>query len=98
MKHISANLSPKLAALAKRARATVTLADRVRAALAGPEKSHVVSASYRDETLVVLTDSAAWAVHIRLAQDHLLASVSSEGETQFTKLKVRVASPESATP
>jgi hypothetical protein len=76
--------------LERRAQATVDLAARVRSALPGPEKEHVVSATYKAETLVVLADSAAWATHIRYAQQDLLAQLRSAGETRFTKLKVKV--------
>jgi hypothetical protein len=93
MKHISSNLGPKLEALAQRAQASLDLAGIVRNALAGPEKTHVVSASYREATLVVLTDSAAWCAQIRLAQRELLETVNRASERQFTKLKVRVSAP-----
>ncbi len=76
--------------LERRVQATVDLAARVRAALHGGEKEHVVSASYRGDTLVIITDSAAWAPHIRYAQEHVLRQLHAAGETQFTKLKVKV--------
>ena len=98
MKHISSNMGSKLEALAQRAQATLDLADIVRNALAGPEKTHVVSASYRDTTLVVLMDSAAWCAQIRLAQREFLAAVNRTSEMQFTKLKVRVSAPAGQSP
>jgi hypothetical protein len=96
MKHISSNMGSKLEALAQRAQATLELADIVRNALADPEKTHVVSASYREATLVVLMDSAAWCAQIRLGQRELLATVNRTSEMQFTKLKVRVSAPAAA--
>ena len=89
-KPLSEGLGPILAKLERRAQETVDLATRVRDALTGPEKDHVLSATYKDVTLVVLADSAAWATHIRYAQTELLARLQAAGETRFTKLKVKV--------
>ncbi len=90
LKPIGAHLGALFQNLERRVQAHVDLAERVRQALPAPEKDHVVSASYRDDTLVVSTDSAAWASHIRYAQTQLLTALNSAGETQFTKMKVRV--------
>ncbi len=87
---VSEGLGPLLAELERRAKATVDLAASVRAALTGPEKDHVISATYKGETLIVLADSAAWATHIRYVQTALLARLQASGETRFTKLKVKV--------
>jgi hypothetical protein len=92
-KPVSEGLGTLLAQLERRAQATVELADRVRQALAGPEKDHVISASCRGDTLIVLADSATWATHIRYAQKQLLERLHAAGETQFTKVKVRVGRP-----
>lgn len=89
-KPVSEGLGPLFADLERRVQANVDLTARVRAALAGPEKDHVVSASYRDDTLVILADSAAWCPHIRYAQAQILERLQGAGETQFTKVKVRV--------
>jgi hypothetical protein len=78
--------------LERRASAAIHLSDRVRAALTGPEKDHVLSASYRGETLVVVMDSAVWCPQVRYAQEQLLNTLRAAGETQFTKVKVRVGS------
>ncbi len=90
LKPLTDGLGPLFADLERRVQATIDLADQVRAALPGPEKDHVVSATYKDETLTVLADSAAWATHIRYAQQDLLAKLHAGGETRFTKLKVKV--------
>ena len=90
MKPMSAGLGPLFAALEQRAQATVDLTSKVRAALEGDEKDHVISASYRGETLVVIADSAAWCPHIRYAQSSLREKLRAAGETRFTKLKVKV--------
>lgn len=89
-KPLSAGLGPLFSDLERRVQATIDLTARVRAALPGPEKEHVVSASYRGDTLVVLADSAVWCPHIRYAHQHLLEQLRAAGETQFTKLRVKV--------
>ena len=90
LKPLTEGLGPLFASLERRAQATIDLAARIREALPEPEKDHVISATYRAETLVVLADSAAWATHIRYKQKDLLAGLQSTGETRFTKLKVKV--------
>jgi hypothetical protein len=71
------------------------LTAQVRAVLSGDEKDHVISASYRGSTLVVIADSAAWSTHIRYAQEQLLEQVRGPSETRFEKLRVRVGRPAS---
>jgi hypothetical protein len=90
MKPLAEGLGPLFADLERRVQARVELADRVRDALSGPEKDHVVSVTYREDTLIVLADSAAWCPRIRYAQQSLLERLRASGETQFTKVKVRV--------
>lgn len=83
-------LGPLFADLERRVQAHLELAERLRAALPAPEKDHVVSASCRGDTLVVLADSAAWCPQIRYAQERLLEVARGAGETKVTKFKVRV--------
>ena len=90
LKPLTDGLGPLFRDLERRVQATVDLTARVRDALEGAEKEHIISASYRETTLVVIADSAAWASHIRYAQQHLLERLRAQGETQFTKLKVKV--------
>jgi hypothetical protein len=90
LKPLTEGLGPLFRDLERRVQATVELADRVRGALPEPEKAHVISASYRATTLVILADSAAWASRIRYAQEQLLDRLRTQGETQVTKLKVKV--------
>ena len=89
-KQVAENLGGLFSDLERRVQTTLDLTAQVRTALQGAEKDHVVSVSCRDETLVVLADSAAWCPHIRYAQQHLLEQLRSAGETRFTKLKVKV--------
>jgi hypothetical protein len=89
-KHVSHDLGPLFADLERRVQKTIDLTEQVRTALQGPEKEHVVSVTCRDETLVVLADSAAWCPRIRYAQQQVLDALRATGETRFTKLKVKV--------
>ncbi len=93
-KPLGETVGPLFAQLEQRVTAHIELTERIRGALTGPEKDHVVSASCRGDTLVVLADSAAWCPQIRYAQARLLevlnASPATEDERQITKVKVRV--------
>jgi hypothetical protein len=89
-KPLGESVGPLFALLEQRAAAHAELTERVRAALDGPEKDHVVSASCRGDTLVVLADSAAWCPQIRYAQARLLELLNQASETGITKVKVRV--------
>jgi hypothetical protein len=89
-KHVAEDLGTLFADLERRVQSTVDLTVQVRTALQGAEKDHVVSVTCRDDTLVVLADSAAWCPRIRYAQQHVLEALRASGETRFTKLKVKV--------
>jgi hypothetical protein len=89
MKPLSEVVSSLLSDLEQRVKTRIDLTERVRAALPGPEKDHVLSVTYRGETLIVIADSAAWCAHIRYAQQTLFERLQG-GEMQFTKLKVKV--------
>jgi hypothetical protein len=89
-KHVAHDLGPLLADLERRVQSTVDLTVLVRTALQGAEKDHIVSVTCRDDTLVVLADSAAWCPRIRYAQQQVLEALRARGETRFTKLKVKV--------
>ncbi len=89
-KPLGETVGPLFAQLEQRVAAHVELTERIRAALPGPEKDHVVSASCRGDTLVVLADSAAWCSHIRYAQARLLEVLTGSSESKVTKVKVRV--------
>lgn len=93
-KPLGETVGPLFAQLEQRVTAHVELTEKIRAALTGPEKDHVVSASCRGDTLVVLADSAAWCPQIRYAQAQLLEVLNratpSPGEKRVTKVKVRV--------
>jgi hypothetical protein len=89
-KHVAADLGALFTDLERRVQTTIDLTAQVRTALQGAEKDHVISVSCRDETLVVVADSAAWCPRIRYAQHQVLEALRAAGETRFTKLKVKV--------
>src|SRR4026209_862377 len=89
-KHVTADLGALVSDLERRVQSTVDLTAQVRTALQGAEKDHIVSVPCRDDTLVVLADSAAWCPRIRYAQQQVLDALRAGGETRFTKLKVKV--------
>jgi hypothetical protein len=90
LRQLIAGLGPTFSTLERRARVMMELTTKVRETLTGPEKEHVISASYRGTTLIVIADSAAWSTHIRYAQQLLLQHVIGPGDTTFTKLRVKV--------
>lgn len=82
--------SGALANLEQRAKRVMSLTAKVRNALSGPERHHVLAAAYHEDTLVVTTDSAAWTAQIRFTQDELRKYLVEAGEKTFVHLKVRV--------
>jgi hypothetical protein len=89
-KPLGETVGPLFAQFEQHLAARAELTERIRSALSGPEKDHVVSASCRGDTLVVLADSAAWCPQIRYARQRLLELLNRPGESKITKLKVRV--------
>jgi hypothetical protein len=90
LKPIGEGLGALFSQLQQRAEASQDLAEKVRASLSGNEKDHVLSASYREETLIIVVDAAVWSARIRYAQEALRKALEAAGEKPFTKLKVRV--------
>jgi len=84
---------PGLEQLAKRAAAAESLTLIVRRELPAPLGEYVVSASRRDQDLVVIVDSAAWAARVRYAGPRLKDRLAELGEPVTGKVKVRVRSP-----
>jgi hypothetical protein len=95
LRQLTQGLGPSFATLEARTRVMMELSEQVRAALTGDEKAHVISASYRGSTLIVIADSAAWSTHIRYAQEQLLERVRGPSDMRFDKLRVRVGRPPS---
>ena len=84
------SLPGMVADLEKRAKAALSLTEQVRASLPPEQQSHLLSASYREGTLSVTMDSAAWCPQVRYGAEQLLESLKSNGGPAFAKLKVRV--------
>ena len=93
-KPLGETVGPLFAQLEQRVTAHIELTEKIRSALTGPEKDHVMSASCRGDTVVVLADSAAWCPQIRYARAQLLevlnAAAPNPAEKPVTKVKVRV--------
>ena len=89
-KRIGDGLGPILKDLERRAHAASDLTARVREALPEPEKQHFLSASYREDALVISMDSAAWCSRLRYEQQPLIDALHAAGETRVTKIRVRV--------
>lgn len=84
---------PGLEQLAKRAAAAESLATIVQRELPEPLGAHVVSATRREQDLVVIVDSAAWAARVRYAGPRLKDRLSELGEAVAGKVRVRVRRP-----
>ena len=89
-KPLMSDLGGALAKLERQANEVMSLTGKVRQALTGPERLHVMAAAWHDDTLVITTDSAAWTAQIRFAQDELRKQLVAVGEKTFVHLKVRV--------
>ena len=84
---------PGLERLAKRAAAAQSLTAIVQRQLTEPLGAHVVSAARREEDLVVVVDSAAWAARVRYAGPRLKERLAELGEAVTGKVRVRVRRP-----
>jgi hypothetical protein len=55
---------------------------------------HLIGVNTRDDTLVLVCDSAAWATRLRYKGDELLASLQQRYELTLHRVKVKVRAPE----
>ena len=69
----------------------VTLSLRSR--LPTPSAEHCWAGGIRDNTLVVITDSANWVVPIRYQQFELLKQINSDFQKDLKRLKIKVSNP-----
>ncbi|MEJ2602351.1 MAG: DciA family protein [Gammaproteobacteria bacterium] len=77
-----------LADLAERARRMQTLTGVVRSALPPEVRTHLVSAGLRDDkTLVLVTESSAWAARLRFVSE---VAVAAAREAGFRAIECRV--------
>lgn len=79
--------------LAKRAAAAESLTAIVQRQLPEPLGAHVVSAARREQDLVVIVDSAAWAARVRYVGPALRKRLAELGEPVGGKVRVRVRRP-----
>ncbi|HKK22580.1 MAG TPA: DciA family protein, partial [Pseudohaliea sp.] len=78
--HILSRPDSPLAGLVQRARALETLTAAVRAALPEEVRAHLVSAAPREDgTLVLVTESSAWAARLRFSSDEARAAARRYG-------------------
>ncbi len=90
LKPLGFSLPGRISDLETRAQAALSLTEQVRASLASEHRSHLLSASYRDDTLSVTMDSAAWCPQVHFGAATLLKNLKANGGPDFVKLKVRV--------
>lgn len=92
LQSLGSSLPGRIAGLEARAKAALSLTEQVRALLPAAVRTHLLSASYREGTLSLTMDSAAWCPQVRYAEAELLAQLNGKGEggPDFVKLKVRV--------
>ena len=90
LKRFGEGIGGAFADLERRAREVLDLTAKVRLLVAEEEKEHVLSATYVEGTLVIVTDSAVWATRLHYDQQRLLEELHRSGETQAARLRVRV--------
>jgi hypothetical protein len=83
----------RLEELVDRARAAEALDAQVRALLPPELAAHVTGASLREDAVVVLVDSAAWASRLRFYAPELAARLAPRTDGQVDRVRVRVAPP-----
>jgi len=92
-KNLLDGLGERFRALEARAGAVTELTEKVRAGLDAELKTHLISASYRRDSLVLLTDSAAWCTRLRFVESEIRNQLIAAGEPPFGRLRVRVVAP-----
>ena len=64
-----------------------------------PELSeHLIGVNVKDDTLILLSDSAAWATRLRYAGPVLCKQLSEQFELTLQKVQVKVRAPDQARP
>lgn len=85
--------SGSLARLVEKARQTDRLSRQVRDIMPKNLADHVIGANFRDDQLVVITDSAAWAARIRYLDQELRTQLEQTTGLRSTRLIVKVRAP-----
>ena len=76
--------------LVKRSHAVADLTNQVRDIAPDQLRPHIVAANISDETLVIVTDSPAWAAHLRYRAEDIRISLNMKQGHSLQNLKVRV--------
>lgn len=87
--------------LIRKARALQDMTLSLRSRLSAPLAEHCWAAGWQDKTLIVITDSGAWATGIRYQQHELLKQINAEFRLDLKRMKIRIARgplPKSAPP
>jgi hypothetical protein len=64
-----------------------------------PELSeHLIGVNVKDDTLILLSDSAAWATRLRYAGPALCTQLSEQFELTLHKVQVKVRAPDQSGP
>ena len=79
-----------LSQLVRRAREAGELDARVRALLPDELASHVTGAALNEDTVVILTDSAAWASRIRFHAPELVKRLAPRYDGAINRVRVKV--------
>ncbi len=86
---ILANRGSELARIVERAGELDGLLASVRAALPEAARERVFGVNLRSHTLVVITDSAAWASRVRYSSEALRARLAAEYGVEIRKVWIR---------
>jgi len=87
-----------LGKLAAGAAQRVSLRQQVKTCLPAELAPHVSAANLRDDTLVLITDSAAWAPRLRYAGPGLRELLARRHAIHARKITVKVRAPDPADP
>ncbi len=90
LKSLLKNSGSALARVAVDAAAHERLSRQVRGLLPAELGNHVLSVNMRDKTLVIITDSAAWATRIRYMQGDIMQALSTQHDVIASKLVTKV--------
>jgi hypothetical protein len=90
IKSLLKNPGSALARVADDAAAHERLSRQVRGLLPPDLATHVLSVNLRDETLVIITDSAAWATRIRYQQGDIMQNLATQHGVIANKLVTKV--------
>lgn len=85
-RHLASNLL-------QRAQLLQAMTFSLRQYLPAPLAEHCWVAAPRERTLVLVTDSPAWATQLRYQQQEILKLLNSEFRLQLNRLRIRIGAP-----